>query len=91
MEILHAPNAGVPGSIPDQGTRSHMLHLKIMHTTTKIPRALPKTQCSQIKKKKKKNMVLSANKYGSEQGPILALMEAIKNSVIGKNNTEQSS
>ena len=36
-------------------------------------------------------MVLSANKYGSEQGPILALMEAIKNSVIGKNNTEQSS
>ena len=61
-----------------------------MHTTTKIPRALPKTQCSQIKKKKM-NMVLSANKYGSEQGPILALMEAIKNSVIGKNNTEQSS
>ena len=50
--ILHAPNAGVQGSIPGQGTRSHMLQLKIMHTTTKIPRALPKTQCSQIKNKK---------------------------------------
>ena len=25
---LHAPNAGVPGSIPGQGTRSHMLQLR---------------------------------------------------------------
>ena len=25
---LHAPNAGGPGLIPDQGTRSHMLQLR---------------------------------------------------------------
>ena len=40
---LHAPNAGAPGSIPGQGTRSHMLQLKILHAATK-------TQCSQIHK-----------------------------------------
>ena len=38
---LHAPNAGAPGSIPGQGTRSHMLQLKILHAATK-------TQCNQI-------------------------------------------
>ena len=37
------PNAGVPGSTPDQGTRFHtsqlrvhMLHLKILHPTMKV-------------------------------------------------------
>ena len=33
---LHAPNAGGPGSIPGQGTRSLMLQLKIPHTATEI-------------------------------------------------------
>ncbi|TEA33833.1 hypothetical protein DBR06_SOUSAS19410004, partial [Sousa chinensis] len=28
---LHAPSAGGPGSIPAQGTRSHMPQLKIPH------------------------------------------------------------
>ena len=41
---------GAPGSIPGQGTRSHMSQLKILHATTKTP-------CSQkyiyIKEKKK--------------------------------------
>ncbi|TEA31623.1 hypothetical protein DBR06_SOUSAS7710062, partial [Sousa chinensis] len=32
---LCAPNAGGPGSIPSQGTRSCMPQLKIPHTTTK--------------------------------------------------------
>ena len=27
---------GGPGSIPDQGTRSHTLQLKVLHTATKI-------------------------------------------------------
>ena len=40
---LHAPNAGGPGSIPGQGTRSHMSQLK-------TPHALTKTRCSQINK-----------------------------------------
>ena len=42
---LHAPKAGGPGLIPDQGTRSHVLHLSvhmpqlnILHTAIKIPR-----------------------------------------------------
>ena len=44
---LCALNAGGPGSIPGQGTRSHMPQLKIPHTATK-------TQCSQINKNNKK-------------------------------------
>ena len=33
---LHAPNAGGPGSIPGQGTRSYMLQLKILYAASKI-------------------------------------------------------
>ena len=33
---LHAPNAGVPGSIFGQGTRSHMLQLKGLYAATEI-------------------------------------------------------
>ena len=32
---LHAPNAGGPGSIPGQGTRSHMPQLKILSAAMK--------------------------------------------------------
>ena len=43
---LHTPKAGDPGSIPDQGTRSHMpQRLKILYAATK-------TQSSQINKYK---------------------------------------
>ena len=41
---LCAPNAGVLGSIPGQGTRSHM------HAATKSPCAATNTGRSQIKK-----------------------------------------
>ena len=34
---LCTPDAGAPGSIPGQGTRSRMPQLKIPHTTTKDP------------------------------------------------------
>ena len=35
---LHAPNAGGPGLIPGQGTRSHMhAATKSLHATTKKP------------------------------------------------------
>ena len=40
---LYAPSARDPGSIPGQGTRSHMPQLK-------IPRAATKTWCSEINK-----------------------------------------
>ena len=45
VQWLRAPSARGPGSIPGQGTRSHMpqLRLKIIRITTK-------TQCSQINK-----------------------------------------
>ena len=36
---LHGPNAGGPGSIPGQGTRSHMLHLRARMLQLKIPHA----------------------------------------------------
>ena len=42
---LHAPSAGNPGSILGQGTRSHMLQLKISHATTKAQNS----QISKIK------------------------------------------
>ena len=44
-----------PGSIPGQGTRSHMppLSSKVQMLQLKIPRATTKMQCSQKKKKKK--------------------------------------
>ena len=44
---LCTPNTGGPGSIPGQGTRFHMLQLKILNVATK-------TRHSQIKKKKRK-------------------------------------
>ena len=49
---LHAPNTGGPGSIPGQGTRSHMppLSSKVQMLQLKIPHATTKTQCSQKKK-----------------------------------------
>ncbi|TEA30634.1 hypothetical protein DBR06_SOUSAS4110079, partial [Sousa chinensis] len=43
---LCSPNAGGPGSIPGQGTRSHMPQLKIPHAVMKIPHAAAKTWCS---------------------------------------------
>ena len=42
---LCTPNTGGPGSIPGQGTRFHVLQLKILNVATK-------TRHSQIKKKK---------------------------------------
>ena len=45
---LHAPNAGSPGCIPGQGTRSHLQQLKkILHPTTETPHMATKTPCSQ--------------------------------------------
>ena len=41
---LHTPNAGVLGLIPSQGTRSHMLQLRIHTLQVKIPRAVKKTE-----------------------------------------------
>ena len=45
---LHAPNAGGWGSIPGQGTRSHMLQLRVCILQLKIPSAATETWCSQI-------------------------------------------
>ena len=48
---LRAPNAGGPGSIPGQGTRSHMHDTtKSPHEAMKIARAASKIQSSQINK-----------------------------------------
>ena len=41
---LHAPNAGGPGLIPGQGTRSHMLQLRVRMPQIKIPHATSKTE-----------------------------------------------
>ena len=49
---LHAPKAGGQGSIPGQGTRSHVLQLNVCMLQLKIPPATTKTQCSQINNKK---------------------------------------
>ena len=49
---LHAPNAGGSGSIPSQGTRSHVLQQSVHMLQLKIPHA--ETQNSQINKLKYK-------------------------------------
>ena len=44
---LHAPSAGGLGSMPGQGTRSHMhAATKSLHATGKIPRAAAKARSS---------------------------------------------
>ncbi|TEA39938.1 hypothetical protein DBR06_SOUSAS10310031, partial [Sousa chinensis] len=43
---LHAPNAGGPGSIPGQGTRSHMPQLRVCMTQLKILCAAMKIPCA---------------------------------------------
>ncbi|TEA40711.1 hypothetical protein DBR06_SOUSAS1310003, partial [Sousa chinensis] len=43
---LLAPNAGGLGSIPGQGTRSHMPQLRVCMSQLKIPNAATKTWCS---------------------------------------------
>ena len=48
---LLAPNAGGLGSIPDQGTRSHMLQLKLLHATTKTQDSQKKYFLENLKKK----------------------------------------
>ena len=50
---LYPPSAGAPGSIPGQGTRSHMPQLKeptfhMLQQRSKIPYATTNTQYSQI-------------------------------------------
>ena len=45
---LHAANAGGLGSIPGQGTRSHMLQLRVHMPQLKIPHTTTKTWHSQI-------------------------------------------
>ena len=44
---LHSLNAGGWGSIPSQGTRSHLLQLKILHATTQSSHAAAKICHSQ--------------------------------------------
>ena len=39
---LCAPNAGIPGSIPGQGPRSHKPQLKILRAATKTHNSPPK-------------------------------------------------
>ena len=60
------PNAGSLGSIPGQGTRSHMLQLRVLmlqlkfhmrQQKLKISRVPTKTWCSQINAKKKKKQL----------------------------------
>lgn len=45
---LHIPSAGFLGSIPDQGSRSHMQQLRVQMLQLKSPRATTKTWCSQV-------------------------------------------
>ena len=59
---LHAPNAGGLGSIPGQGTASHMQQLRAFTPPLRIPQTAMRsshratmTQCSQKKKNKLQN------------------------------------
>ena len=66
---LCARYAGSLGLIPDRGTRSHMLQLK-------IPHAAPKTWCSQIKiNVKKTDKFISLRLYIKKPFKSLAISE----------------
>ena len=54
---LHAPNAGVRGSIPGQGTGSHMPQLRVCMPQLRSQQAAAKTRCNQINKYFKKRKV----------------------------------
>ena len=41
---LHTPNAGGLDSIPGQGTRSHILQLRVHRPQLKVPQATRKTE-----------------------------------------------
>ena len=68
---IRAPNAGGSGSIPGQGTRSHMPQASICMLQWKIPCAATKTRWSQIskinvkKEKMKKKCALWRNSESS--------------------------
>ena len=61
MAKTHIPNPGGPGLIPGQGTRSHMLQLRVHMPPLKrfhLPQV--KTQGSKINKYEKKKKILHA-------------------------------
>ena len=55
---LQAPNAGGLGSIPGQGTRFHMLQLKILNAATKLINKI-----NMLKKKKKSSIPIALNQF----------------------------
>ena len=71
---LRAPQAGGLGSIPGQGTRSHIPQLRNPHTQLKILHAATKTQQSQTSIKKKTKMSLDIAKAVWEGKPTLYLL-----------------
>ena len=54
---LCTPNAGGLGSIPSQGSRSHMPQLRVLTLQLNIPHAITKTRCDQMKKRKEKSQL----------------------------------
>ena len=67
---LCAPNARVLGSIPGQGTRSHMQQLRVLMPQLKTPHAVTKTWHSQINKylkRKKEICCKKSHKTGGER------------------------
>ena len=77
----HAPNTGDPGSIPGQGTRSHMLQLRVPMLQLKILGAATKTKHSQINKNKylKKNseVPVTGQQIWQDLTPLLSLILVI--------------
>ena len=53
--MVKAPTAGGPGSIPGQGTRSHLPQLRVHMLKLRLPHTATKTRGSQINIFKKKN------------------------------------
>ena len=77
---LHAPNAGGMGLIPGQGTRSHMLPLRVHMPQLKILHATTKTRYRQINKyfsKRKKEWVKRRGQLSSLL-PIVGFREQVK-------------
>ena len=72
---LCAPAAGNPGLIPGQGTRSHMLQLRVHMLLLRVLCATIKTQCSQINENFKKNQYLWKKERKQDSDRIVQVKE----------------
>ena len=76
---FHAPNVESLGSIPGQGTRSHMPQIRVCVQQLKILYATTKTQCSQINNiNKYLKIIYKLSKESYDVVPVFTIVQSKK-------------